>query len=113
YPRYLNLLGSIMGASMKKKQRMRASVTSLVVENLGQHLNTPTLFEHFTRGATQSHAEWLKSNELRFRRQRKFCRAFEQFDVILSPVAMTLAFEHQQSAEVLLRKLRVDGRKRH
>lgn len=113
HPVYLNLLGSLMGASMPPKQRLRANITSLVLERFGTTLNAPALFENYTQGATQSHADWLRMNEKRYRLQQKFCQTFNDYDLVLTPVAMTAAFEHQQSRQVLLRKLKVDGKKRN
>ncbi len=113
YPLYLNLLGSLVGAAMKPPDRVKAHLTGAVMAKLGKPLGAPTLFHHYTHGAVQSHAEWLHQHEKRTKMQRQFCREFEHYDVILSPVALSTAFKHQQNTHFALRKLAIDGRKRH
>ncbi len=50
----------------------------------------------FARGATQSHAQWLRSNEKRERLRQAWCLFFKNFDVLLCPVVNTLPFAHDQ-----------------
>lgn len=113
YPVYLNLLGSLIGAAMAPNQRLRANIATLVLERFGPTLHAPALFENYTQGATQSHTDWLRMNEKRCHLQQTFCQTFNDFDVVLTPIAMTAAFEHLHSQQILLRKLKVDGKKRN
>ncbi|MAR92997.1 MAG: amidase [Pseudomonadota bacterium] len=112
YPTYLNLLGSVLGASQKKYQRRAMALAAPLFEKVGKRLDLPRLFEHFLEGVGQSHVDWMRHNEKRYRLREKFKAVFDQYDVILMPVTMSTAFQHLQEQEIIMRKLPVDGRKR-
>ncbi|MBA1145959.1 amidase [Ectothiorhodospiraceae bacterium WFHF3C12] len=63
----------------------------------------------FARGATQRHAQWLRTNERRLHMRRAWADFFERFDVLLCPVTFVPAFEHDQSNPVYERRLTVNG----
>lgn len=113
YPTYMNLLGSVMGASLKKAQRLMLGAAAPVLGKIGKKFNTPISLDSFLKGASQSHVSWAATNEKRYRIREKFIQVFDQYDVILSPVAMTTAFKHNQEKELILRKLKVDGQIRN
>ena len=113
YPTYLNLMGSAMGAAQKKMERRVMGLAAPLLEKLGGYLDAPKRFEHFLKGAAQSHVDWMRMNEKRFRMRQKFLSVFEQYDVILMPPALTTAIPHQQELEMPLRKIWVNGEKRN
>lgn len=56
-----------------------------------------------------SHHDWLKANEAREKLKRDMTEMFTRYDVILSPVAPSPAFEHVEKGDSVTRKLLVDG----
>lgn len=113
YPLYLNLMGSIMGASRKKLERRVMGLAAPLLEKFGSHFDAPKRFEHFLAGMAQSHIEWLKNDEKRRRVREKFLQVFEHFDVILMPPTLTTAIKHTQELELPLRKIQVNGERRN
>lgn len=61
------------------------------------------------RGATLAHRDWLAANEGRTRLRLAWRAFFEDFDVLLTPVAATPAFEHDHNPDRDERKMRVNG----
>jgi amidase len=112
FPGYMNLLGSAMGGSSKKRERRMMGLIAPLANKLKDHLDIANTFEQFLKGVSQSHVEWASESERRYRLQRRFGKVFDEFDVILMPVAMTNAFKHQQTPDIPLRKLWVNGKKR-
>lgn len=113
YPTYLKLIGGVMGASHKKVERTVMSLAAPVFEKLGSRFKLPKLFDNYLIGAGQSHVDWLRASEKRYRLREKFKAVFDEFDVVLCPVAMTTTFKHLQQPEMLLRKITVDGKQRN
>jgi amidase len=64
----------------------------------------------FARCATQSHQDWLRTNEQRERMCVRWAEFFHNFDVLLCPVTPVPAFPHTQDGEVLTRTVRVNDR---
>lgn len=113
YPTYLRLIGGVMGASHKKMERTVMSLAAPVFDKLSERLKLPKLFENYLAGAGQSHVDWLRDNEKRYRLREKFKAVFDEYDVVLCPVAMTTTFKHMQQPEMLMRKIQVDGKPRN
>lgn len=113
YPLYLNLLGGVMGSSHKKMERRAMGLAAPLLQKFGDRFQLPKLFEHYLEGASQSHVEWLRHNERRYRLREKFLQTFEQYDVILCPNNMTTSFRHHQQQEMFMRKVSVDGKLRN
>ena len=109
YPSYLNLLGGVMGASLKKMQRFAFGMAAPLLEKFGDKLRMPRMFENFLTGVSQSHIDWARFNEKRYRLREKFSAVFNEYDVVLTPVAMTNAFKHTQQQDIFTRKLNVNG----
>ena len=63
----------------------------------------------FAKGATQSHAEWLRGDEQRAVMRAAWARFFQDFDVLLCPVVQTLPFTHRQTPGPDQRTLTVNG----
>lgn len=64
----------------------------------------------YARNATQSHHEWMRSNEQRERMCAQWADFFRDFDVLLCPVTPVPAFPHTQDGEVMTRTVWVNGR---
>lgn len=62
--------------------------------------------------STMSHRDWLLLTEKRDRNRRLWADFFNDFDVLLAPVAFVGAFEHQHEGTLYTRTLTVDGRVR-
>lgn len=54
----------------------------------------PLSWAHGVMGYTARHHEWLAANEARTRMKAKIATIFERHDVLLAPVAPTVAFAH-------------------
>lgn len=61
------------------------------------------------RGATLSHRDWVRLDERRQRNRRSWSRFFKRYDVLLAPVCIVPAIEHNQSGPFMTRTLNVDG----
>lgn len=59
--------------------------------------------------ATQRHREWARSNERRQHERAAWEEFFRQYDVLLMPVNITPAIEHDHASDLLKRKIQVDG----
>jgi len=60
------------------------------------------------RGATQSHAEWLKRDEERAQLQAHWTDFFQHYDLMICPVTNT-PLPHDQSQPVTERRLNING----
>ncbi len=63
----------------------------------------------FARGATQSHAAYLRAESGRQNDRAVWASFFRDWDVFLCPVIMTPAFPHDQQANQMARRLVVNG----
>ena len=63
---------------------------------------------HF-RGNTYSHLQWVRMDERRERLRQQWAAYFENFDLLICPVAPTPAFAHMQSGERWERLIPVNG----
>jgi amidase len=61
------------------------------------------------RGITMSHRQWVKYDERRARLRLQWARFFEDWDLLLCPVATTAAFPQQQTGWRWERMVTVDG----
>lgn len=101
---YYALLSAAVGAGLPKKvfdNRADAAATA--------HESDHSYAIRFARGATQSHAQWLRAHEKRLHMQRAWADFFNGFDVLLCPVTNTLPFKHDHSAPIDERTLIVNG----
>lgn len=55
------------------------------------------------------HRDWLLLTEARERDRRAWARFFDDYDVLLCPVSVTPAFEHQHEGNLYTRRITVDG----
>jgi amidase len=61
------------------------------------------------RGATLYHREWLATDEARLRFRQAWRDFFKDYDVVLTPIAATPAFLHDQNPDRDQRKMSVNG----
>jgi len=128
------LVGLIEGAGGRVDRAARPGIDPEVVRRVGMPLvsaatspgRTDEEFEHFRRIADSPegldptlvmrarasairHRDWLLLTEERERVREQWAQFFTRFDVLLCPVLMIPAFEHQQEGTLYTRTLRVDG----
>jgi amidase len=70
-----------------------------------------TSLAHMVRGAVISHRDWLALNERRHRMRLAWHAFFQDYDVLLCPVASTAAFPHNHEPDRAKRSLIVNNRK--
>lgn len=63
----------------------------------------------FARGATQRHAQWLRTNEKRLHMREAWQRFFGTFDVMLAPAIHTPPFAHDHGQPMAERRLPING----
>jgi amidase len=66
---------------------------------------------HMVHGAVISHRDWLALNERRHRMRLAWDAFFQDYDVLLCPVASTAAFPHDHEPDRVKRTLVVNNRK--
>ena len=111
-PTYMNLLGSVLSGTLKPAQRRVTAVIAKLAGKFGKQMKLGAHIDKMLTGMTQVHADWLKNHETRLRIARKSEKIFEQYDVVLTPVVMVPAFQHQPKPAVHKRRLPVNGDER-
>jgi len=88
---YLRLLRSATSARMPDEEfkQTSAMVASLPADD-------KSTFNQMARGAVMSHRDWLRLNERRHRMRLAWNAFFDDYDLMLCPVAATAAFPHDQ-----------------
>nr|AAG30199.1 enantiomer selective amidase [Streptomyces sp. R1128] len=66
----------------------------------------------FLRAATLSHRDWLAADEEREHQRARWAEVFDEFDVVLSPVAPVVATPHDQRPDLSARRITVNGAQR-
>ena len=104
YHIYLKLLYAAMGARQSEadRQRVRDWVASLAADDMSSDAV-------MLRAVDISHAEWLGLNERRHRIRRVWSAFFEDWDVLLCPVAARAALPHMQEGETHERRMMVNN----
>lgn len=113
YGPYAAQLSAAALAAVPGLQRSLMSFVAPVVRGARRLLDTPKHADRFLEGAGFSHADWLRSADRAARLREKLSAVFERYDVILAPPTLTTAFAHDHSPALGLRKLDVNGRRRH
>ncbi|RBP30025.1 amidase [Marinobacter pelagius] len=111
-PVYFNLLGSLIGTSLKPAQRRQMKWIALLERWL--HLLgpiTPYIGE-YARGVNQRIYEWMQWSEVREKMRAEIETLFEDFDVLLTPITPTAAIHHDHSQPVFKRRISVAGKPR-
>ncbi|MEZ5343135.1 MAG: amidase [Acidimicrobiales bacterium] len=63
-------------------------------------------------GSTQRHRQWLTNNERRLQIRQRWATFFEQWDVVLAPVAPIVAYPHDHTSPQNHRTIEVNGETR-
>lgn len=102
---YYSLLTAAVGARMSERamEKQRSIIAEAAADDHSYKLR-------FARGATQTHGEWLDTNEKRLHMRRRWAEFFQDVDILLCPVTNTLPFPHDQSKPVHQRQLTINGR---
>ncbi|MBD3641829.1 MAG: amidase [Marinobacter sp.] len=111
-PVYFNLLGSLIGTSLKPAQRRQMKWIALLER--WPHLlgpMTPYIGE-YARGVNQRIYEWMQWSEVREKMRAEIETLFRDFDVLLTPVTPTTAIHHDHSQPVFKRRITVAGKPR-
>lgn len=67
-------------------------------------------YARMARANTMHHQDWLALNEARHRMRWQWKAFFDEWDLLLCPVAASAAFPHQQSGQRWERMIRVNGK---
>lgn len=112
-PTYFILLGSVLSGTLKPAQRRVARVIASIAERFGKQLKLGAHTAKILKGMTQAYADWQRAHETRLRIADKWTRVFDDYDVVLTPVAQVAAFKHQPKPAVHKRRLPVNNEERH
>lgn len=66
----------------------------------------------YFQGALCKHRKWLILDEQRQHLKKEFGKIFDDYDILLMPIAPWTAFEHDTKRPVLFRRILVDGKHR-
>ena len=61
------------------------------------------------RGSIMGHRDWLLADGARVQLRQQWRDLFGEFDIVICPVAPTVAFAHDQSADPWCRTIAIDG----
>jgi len=101
---YLNLLRSATGAWLDADTYDRFAHTATTLSDD----DTSYRAAHF-RASTMSHRDWVAFDEQRALLRRQWAQFFTGFDVLITPIATTPAFPHNQQGERWERMVNVNG----
>ena len=73
---------------------------------------TPSMPDETADAASGSHRAWLRAEEERARLRAVWAGWFEEWDILLCPVAATPAFPHDHSGDIVSRTLVINGETR-
>ena len=101
---YMSLLSAAFAANIPPRERMEVEAAASALPPEDQSLTAANL-----RGATMTHAAWVRSNQIRADLLARWQTLFRGIDVVLCPVMPTTAFPHDHSTPQWERMLDVDG----
>ena len=101
---YMHLLRSATGAWLHPEVYQR-------FQTLAQQSDPEqdTMAERVWRGSTLSHRDWVEFDQQRAVLRQQWCHFFEHVDLLITPVATSPAFLHNQQGERWERMLQVNG----
>jgi amidase len=101
---YMHLLRAATGAWLNPEVYHR-------FQDLAQHSEPErdTMAERVWRGSTLSHRDWVAFDQQRAELRQQWRDYFEQVDLLITPVATSPAFLHNQQGERWERMLKVNG----
>ncbi|MBW7470390.1 amidase [Marinobacter sp. M216] len=111
-PVYFNLLGSLIGSSIKPHQRRQMKWIARLDTWLKFFGPVTPFIGEYARGVNQAAHQWASWNERREKMRSEIETLFEEFDVLLTPVTPTAAIKHDHSQPVFKRRIMVAGQPR-
>jgi amidase len=101
---YGQLLMAFLGADLPRDQydRLQAAATTLSPDDM-----SPSAAR--LRGGVMSHADWIKTDRIRFSIAHQWRQFFHDWDVLVCPVMPTPAFLHDHS-DINTRRIAIDGK---
>lgn len=111
-PAYFNLLGSLIGTSLKPGMRRQMKWIARLERYL--HLFGPVTpgIGEYARGVNQPIYEWTQWSEKREKMRAQIASLFDEIDVLLTPVTPTVAIPHDHSEPVFKRRIEVAGKQK-
>lgn len=109
---YFSLLAAVAAAGLPPEtfsQLGKALPFLRLAARLGM---VPDALAEYAKGATQQAKEWIVTNEMRAHLRGAWDQFFTQYDVLLTPVLPTNAYQHTTKGSVVKRKLDIDGETR-
>jgi len=106
YPLYMRLLAGVMGGGVPSKLFRQMQWAARMGRLTGK--TAADTLPGYAAGATQTHRQWLRDNEMRHRMRHQWRTLFESHDVILMPVTPTPAMPHQHAGNLFKRRIQVD-----
>jgi amidase len=103
---YLHLLNGVISAGFPDEVYERLARTAAALDPGDRSLRALSL-----RSSVQRHRDWVRMDHARARLRKAWSRFFEDFDLLVCPIAPVPAFPHDHSP-IPKRTLRVDGRER-
>ncbi|MGD1953811.1 MAG: amidase [Sphingomonadales bacterium] len=103
------LLGALSAGASKRDLTLGILSKPIIACLKALGLHQPGGLTGFLDGTAQSHRAWLQANEKRAAMRHEIDAFFEDFDVLLAPVVPWTAPPHNQSGELVARKVLVDG----
>lgn len=102
---YVPLLAGIVGTGVPHGLFRRLQWTLPLMKALAARQVRSPIPPLFMEGVVQTHRTWLSHNERRAKMGTKIETWFEDFDLLIMPVAPWTAFPHAQKGELLLRTI--------
>ena len=103
---YIMLLRAATAGRQTAEQFAKALETAKTLDPADE-----SYFARMTRANTMPHRDWLAFNEERHRMRWKWHAFFQDYDLLLSPVAASAAFPHDHEGERWQRSVVVNGKK--
>lgn len=104
---YMRLLTAAMTAGLPPDERAKMEE---LASNAEPGTNDPAVLNALM--ATMSHSDWVILNERRFKLADKWRDFFQDYDILLCPVAVVPAFGHDHSEPMGKRVLEINGEER-
>jgi amidase len=104
---YMRLLFSFFGANWPPEMYEGACAAAAKLDDADRSLAAERL-----RGAALSHRDWILADRARAQLRQRWRELFLAFDVVVCPVLPTPAFPHDHDANLVSRRITIDGSSR-
>lgn len=110
YPLYMRLLAAVIGGGSPDKLYKQLTWAGRFGKWFGK--TAPDTIGGYGLAATQSHRQWLRDNEARYRLRERWAALMDRYDVVLMPTTPTPAMPHQHAGNLFKRHITVNGAQR-